>query len=75
MGWDNKSVVIFILLAILLTFPIAHRIGQWEVKREMERVVIPRFEKEIARLEKWNEELKKGLLPLSPFPYPKKGGG
>ncbi len=75
MGWDNRSLFIFILLAILLTFPIAHRIGQWEVRREVERVIIPRFEREIERLEKWNEELRKSLLPMSPFPHPKKGGG
>ncbi len=74
MGWDNRSLVIFILLAILITFPIAYRIGRWEAVREMKMEVIPLYQKEINRLEKWNDELKQGLRPLSPFPYPKKGG-
>ncbi len=74
MGWDNRSLVIFILLAILITFPIAYRIGRWEAVREMKREIIPLYQKEIDWLKAWNEELRKGLLPLSPFPYPKKGG-
>lgn len=75
MGWDNRSLVIFILLAILITFPIAYQIGRWVGIREMNYHVIPLYKEQIDYLKGWNDELKKSLLPLSPFPHPKKGGG
>ena len=59
---------------ILLGLFIGIIVGWLWASHEITVMIAPAYQGEIKRLQKWNDTLVQSLLPLSPFPHPKKGG-